>query len=279
MTIHPAPLRMDQELGGPAFHALQSIVARETGIHLPESKRMMLQARLAGRLTELGLSGIEDFLAGIAAGDAQLRDTLITCVTTNVTAFFREAHHFSLLENRILPPLLPGLADGGRLRLWSAGCSTGEEPYSMAASLHKLTAGMDAPDVRILATDIDRRVLQTAEAAIYPPDRQTRLPVERRNLLFAADRPNEIRAAIRQLVRFRPLNLNGDWPMRGPFDAIFCRNVAIYFPRETQEALWLRFAALLRRGGWLILGHSERLTGPAACHFRCEDVTAYRKVD
>lgn len=273
------PARDDQEIDAAGFAILRRIVERETGIDLPDGKRALLQARLAGRLRASGLSGFSDFLARLDAHDGQAeRAALIAAVTTNVTAFFREEHHFTLLRSRILPSLLDPLRRGGRLRLWSSACSTGEEAYSLAATLLAACPEAATLDARILATDVDTTVLVRAERAEYDPTLVGALSPAHRNALFGTGPVHHIRDDLRRLVRFRHLNLNGDWPMRGPFQVIFCRNAAIYFTRDRQERLWQRFAALLVPGGWLMLGHSERLTGPAAPAFRCEDITAYRKI-
>ncbi|MBD1204059.1 MAG: chemotaxis protein [Rhodobacteraceae bacterium] len=274
-----APGKADQEIDAPTFALLQRIVERETGIALADGKRPMLQARLGSRLRSMGMSGFRAFLARLDDPAARSeRAALISAITTNVTAFFREAHHFALLRERILPPLIEPLRRGGRLRLWSAACSTGEEAYSIAANLHLACPDIARLDARILATDIDEQVLCRAAEGDYGPRQLAALTPAQRSALFGPPGSTRIREDVRRLVQFLPLNLNGDWPMRGPFHVIFCRNVAIYFPRDRQERLWQRCADLLAPGGWLLLGHSERLTGPAAPAFRCEDITAYRKI-
>jgi len=277
----PVPLRAaDHTLDEQQFRALQGIISRETGIHLPEAKRFFLQARLCSKMRLLGLPSLDAFIDKITSGEGRReRDILISAVTTNVTSFFREEHHFTLLTDRILPPLLACLDQGGKVRIWSAACSTGEEAYSIAATLQGLCPDAARRDARILATDIDPEVLRTAAVGEYASARVSALPPHRRSALFSPSNPTVIREELRRLLRFRLLNLNGEWPMRGAFDVIFCRNAAIYFPRERQERLWQRFAALLPPGGWLILGHSERLTGPAARSFSCEGITAYRRLD
>ncbi|WGV15799.1 CheR family methyltransferase [Fuscovulum ytuae] len=274
-----APGRPDNEIDAETFARLQRIVERETGIALAEGKRPMLQARLATRLRSLGMAGFQEFLTRVEGPDAATeRASLISAITTNVTSFFREAHHFTLLQDRILPPLLDQPRNGARLRLWSSACSSGEEAYSIAAILLAAVPDANRRDARILATDIDEQVLNRAITGDYGPQQMAGLSPVQRGLLFGPTGSTQIRSELRQLVGFRQLNLNGDWPMRGPFDVIFCRNVAIYFPRERQERLWQRFADLLAPGGWLLLGHSERLSGPATAAFRCEDITAYRKI-
>ena len=274
-----APGRPEQEIDARTFALLQRIVERETGIALAEGKRPMLQARLGNRLRSMGLPGFQALLARLDDPEAQAeRAALISAITTNVTSFFREPHHFDLLRDRILPPLLDPLRRGGRLRLWSAACSTGEEAYSIAASLHLACPDIGRLDARILATDIDEQVLRRAASAEYGARHTTALTPVQRAALFGPPGATRIRDDLRRLVQVLPLNLNGDWPMRGPFHVIFCRNVAIYFPRDRQERLWQRCADLLAPGGWLLLGHSERLTGTATPAFRCEGITAYRKI-
>lgn len=271
-------VRPDHEFDDATFAALRRLVERETGISIADSKRQMLQARMAGRLRTFGLTGLKAFIARLDDPDAHAeRAALISAVTTNVTSFFREEHHFALLRERILPTLADPRFRGEPLRLWSAACSTGEEAYSIAACLHPAIAAGTLTGARILATDIDEAVLQRAALADYDPRQIDGLLPARRTALFGRPGATRIREDLRRLVRFLPLNLNGDWPMHGPFHVIFCRNVAIYFSRDRQERLWQRFAQLLAPGGWLLIGHSERLTGPAAADFRCEDITAYRK--
>lgn len=274
-----APGRPEHEIDARTFAMLQRIVELETGIALPESKRPMLQARLGNRLRSMGMPDFDALVARLNNPEARSeRAALISAITTNVTSFFREAHHFALLRDRILPPLLDPLRRGARLRLWSAACSTGEEAYSIAASLVFACPDIARLDARILATDIDEQVLRRAAAAEYGVRQMAALTPAQHSLLFGPPGATRIRDELRRLIQFLPLNLNGDWPMHGPFHVIFCRNVAIYFPRFRQERLWQRCADLLAPGGWLLLGHSERLIGPAATAFRCEDISAYRKI-
>ena len=200
-----------------------------------------------------------------------------SAITTNVTGFFREAHHFRHLETVALPPLLAQARTGGRVRLWSSACSTGEEPWCIAAVLRKLCPDVTGLDLRILASDVDRRALARAEAGRYGSEAITGLAPEMRRMLFGPE-DGLILPELRGALRFRHLNLIGEWPMRGGFDVIFCRNVAIYFDKPTQERLWSRFAASLRPGGWLYIGHSERITGPAAAAFAVEGITTYRRI-
>lgn len=271
-------LRREIRLDEAEFRALGALVAQETGIALAEGKRLMVQSRLLGRLRALGLGGFAEYVALL--GQPQGRDEvqeLISAVTTNVTGFFREEHHFRHLAEVVLPPLVARARQGGRVRLWSSACSTGEEPWSIAATLRRLCPEAGDLDLRILATDVDRKVLARAEAARYGDEAQAALSPEVQRQLFVGT-GGAILPDLRRAVRFRPLNLIGDWPMRGGFDAIFCRNVVIYFDKPTQERLWQRFAEVLPPGGWLYVGHSERISGPAAALFAAEGVTTYRRL-
>jgi chemotaxis protein methyltransferase CheR len=253
--------------GGPhlspaEFRALAARVRALTGIVLREHKRQMLQGRLARRLRALGLSDFAAYLALLDRPEgAAEQGALISAITTNLTAFFRERHHFTHLEAEVIRP---AMARGARrFRVWSAGCSTGEEPYSVQMTM--LAAGGLARDwdYRLLATDLDGDVLAQAAAGRYAADRLAPLP---RALVARAferhpDGSATVRPALRAAVSFRQLNLLGDWPLRGPFDAIFCRNVLIYFDAPAKQAIVGRLAALLAPEGVLYLGHSESLLG------------------
>jgi chemotaxis protein methyltransferase CheR len=267
------------------FRQIAAMLHADAGIHLPESKAALVYSRLAKRLRALGLASFRDYCALVAEREGlDERQKMLAALTTNVTRFFREPHHFELLEKQVLPPLLDAARQGERVRLWSAACSSGQEPYSIALSI--LSAMPDAGrfDVRILATDIDPNMLAEAERGVYAESILEPVPARLRARWFApaeraragAPRAYRVAEALRQLVAFRELNLIGPWPMKGCFQAIFCRNVSIYFDEATQATLWDRFAPMLSPGGRLYIGHSERITGPAAALFESEGVTAYR---
>jgi len=244
-------------LTGPEFARVCALLYRIAGIKLVPGKEGLVQARLARRLHALDLDHFGAYFDLVERDGSQAELTqMVDLLTTNKTSFFREAYHFDFLRDRVLP----GLA-GRPARIWSAGCSTGEEPYSLGM-LCRDTLGARA-DVRILATDISTRVLATAKAATYPAESLGDVPddVRRRHFAPAADgRGVRVADAVREMVSFARLNLMGDWPMRGPFDAILCRNVMIYFDKPTQERLVNRFYELLPPGGHLFVGHSESLT-------------------
>jgi chemotaxis protein methyltransferase CheR len=257
-------------------------LARTTlGIDLRPFKSTIIHHRLSTRIRELGLASLGDYLDLVeGSGPGEEGDRLISAITTNVTRFFREPHHFDALERDVLPDLLARARAGGRVRLWSAGCSSGQEPYSIAASILKLCPDAPQFDVKILATDIDTDVLAQARRAVYSGEEVGHLSPSHRQMLFgiSADRSGfAIREEVAGLVAFNRLNLVDRWPMRQPIDAIFCRNVAIYLETGVRELLWQRFVELLRDGGFLFAGHSERVVGPALARLQHAGVTTYRK--
>ncbi len=263
------------------FRCLQRLVARHTGITLSPAKRDMLYSRLARRLRALGLRRFKEYCALLQEdGNSEELRHFTNAVTTNLTAFFREPHHFDYLRDEFLPAMIERRADRRRLRIWSAGCSTGEEPYSIAITLAE-TMPRDW-DVRILATDLDSNVLDRARQGIYSEERTAEVPERLKRKWFLRGRAGHqgkvrVRRELRDMIRFRQLNLMHEWPMRGPFDAIFCRNVIIYFDKPTQSRLMDRFADILADDGRLFLGHSETLYR-VTDRFQLLGRTIYRKV-
>jgi len=261
------------------FNGVAAIARREAGLALNPARSGMVRSRLMRRLRALGINDFGVYLAYVSSPDGQeeLRQ-MISALTTNVTNFFRESHHFDTLRDRALPPLMTRAASGGRVRLWSAGCSAGQEPYSMAMTILGLDPDAPNRDIRILASDIDDAILSTARAGIYDRAALEPLDPRQRSTCFhpRPDGMAEVAPALRALVRFRPLNLHAPWPMSQKFDVIFCRNVLIYFDAETQAALLRRFAAALAPEGWLFLGHSERVGPGEQSLFRRDGVTTFR---
>lgn len=251
----------------------------EFGLHLPATRKDLVYARLVKRLRQLDLRDFHSYCCLLDGPDGvEERSQMLSALTTNVTHFFREAHHFKLLRDQILPPLIRIARARGRVRLWSAGCSAGQEPYSLAFTLLEMCPEAGKLDIRILATDVDPQVLHQAAVGVYPAEDLKALPEPARRLTEPVAQDSfRIGDKVRYLVRFAPLNLIEDWPMRGPFDVIFCRNVAIYFDKETQSRLWHRLADLLPEGGHLFIGHSERVAGPAETALHSIGVTAYCK--
>ena len=273
---------------GPAdFEAISRIVYEGAGIVLPPTKSMLVYSRLAPRVRETGSGTFTAYVERIRADKAE-RHRAIEALTTNHTFFYRESHHFEHFAEAVRPGLVAQAAARQPVRLWSAGCSSGEETWSLALTL----LGPDRAegqrvarsDTLILATDINGKVLRKAEAARYPAADIEPVPAAlrqpwTRTLGESAAKGGdaEIGEEARALVRFRSLNLLGEWPMARPFDAIFCRNVMIYFDQPTKERLVSRLAAQLKPGGHLYIGHSERATGPAEAVLEQVVPTIYRR--
>jgi chemotaxis protein methyltransferase CheR len=263
------------------FRKIAAMVHGDAGIALHETKATLVYSRLAKRLRALGLSSFQDYCALVAGQDGvDERQRMLAALTTNVTRFFREPHHFDHLRQKVLPPLLSAARAGGKVRLWSAACSSGQEPYSAAMTILSLMPEAPNLDIKILATDIDPNMVVEARNGVYAEGLMAGVSEEyrRRWTAPAAGRPGYVQVAdeARALVTFNELNLIGDWPMKGKFSAIFCRNVAIYFDDATQAKLWSRFAPLVPVGGTLYIGHSERVAGPASAHFEPDGITTYR---
>ncbi|MEQ8294098.1 MAG: protein-glutamate O-methyltransferase [Roseovarius sp.] len=281
--LSPAAGAAINEVDDRSFRRLADRVYADCGIVLSDGKRNLVTSRLARRLRDLGLEDFDAYCRFIEAPDgAEERRQMISLLTTNVTKFFREAHHFTSLEQQVLPPLAERARAGGRVRIWSAGCSSGQEPYSIAATLRKVMPDAAKHDVRILGTDIDPEMIRLGRAAVYPDAAEAPIPPEMRRLMFGPAQPSDkvwrIVPDLKALVTLTELNLMQDWPMRGRFDVIFCRNVVIYFDAPTQARLWTRFAEVLAPGGFLFVGHSERVSGPAASQFGPAGVTQYRRL-
>ena len=263
------------------FKTIAQILHAHAGIALAEGKAALVYSRLAKRLRALGLRSFRDYCTLIQdAREVDERQAMMAALTTNVTRYFREPHHFDHLRDQVLPKLVEQAKRGGRIRLWSAACSNGQEPYSMAITI--LAALPDAAnlDVKILATDIDPNMVAEGAAGVYSDDLLAPVPAaSRKHFTPVAGAPGRFSAdaTLRRLVAFKELNLIGDWPMRGRFDVIFCRNVVIYFDDATQERVWGRFTPILNPGGVLYIGHSERVTGPAAQQLQPAGLTTYVK--
>jgi chemotaxis protein methyltransferase CheR len=260
------------------FNRIARIAYDEAGICLPDSKATLVYARLVKRLRRLKLRDFSDYCALVTSeGGSDERRNMIAALTTNLTRFFRETHHFDHLRRSVLP------VARGRVRLWSAACSSGEEAVSIALCVLADQPDAATRDLRILATDIDPNMLEAARAGVFSAASVEHVPKSLRGPAhrpwFIPETAGFVRVApeVLALIDFRPLNLIADWPMRGPFQAIFCRNVAIYFDQPTQEKLWLRLADMLAADGVLYIGHSERVTGPAYARLRADGVTTYRR--
>jgi chemotaxis protein methyltransferase CheR len=250
-------------LTGGQFATIRDLVFRVCGINLHEGKEGLVQSRLARQLRKLGLADFDQYIEHVHAdGTGRALSDLVDALTTNKTSFFRESRHFDLLRDEILPVLMRQ----PHIRMWSAGCSSGEEPYTLAMVARQALPARGGPDTRILATDLATTVLAKARAGEYEEGALADVPEPFARTAFECVRREPTRLFrvqddVRSLVRFARLNLMDDWPMRGPLDVIFCRNVMIYFTKATQERLVARFHALLAPGGYLFVGHSESLSG------------------
>ena len=246
------------------FHQIRQFVTENTGIVLTDAKKDMVYGRLTKRLRKGPYNNFDDFCQAIRDGDEAERDYLINAITTNLTAFFREDHHFEFLANVAIPELVKQNQHSKRIRIWSAGCSTGEEPYSIAMVLRETIPNIDEWDVKILATDLDANVIAHGQAGVYREDRIEGLSAERKKRWFRrgkGDKAGFVKVApeLQHIISFKRLNLLQEWPMKGPFDLMFCRNVVIYFDKDTQRILFKRYCKMLRSKAYLLIGHSETL--------------------
>ncbi|WP_207801783.1 CheR family methyltransferase [Phenylobacterium hankyongense] len=260
------------------FRRIAATLHAASGIALPESKATLVYSRLAKRLRTLGLESFRDYCALVAgAGGLDERQQMIVALTTNVTRFFREPHHFEHLKTQVLPPLLAAARRGAPVRIWSAGCSNGQEPYSIALTILSMMPEAPEHDIRVLATDIDSQMIAEGRAGLYGAGAMAPVPGELRARWFERE-GDDWRASdpLKKLVVFNELNLMTDWPMRRQFQAIFCRNVVIYFEEATQAKVFGRFLPLMGPDARLYIGHSERLCGEAAQRLETDGVTTYR---
>ncbi len=263
------------------FERIRVLVYEHAGIHLSEAKGNLVYGRLSRRLRVLQLARFDDYLRFLQQHAETELTEFLNAITTNLTSFFRENHHFEALCNQVLPELMHARRAARRLRVWSAGCSTGEEPYSLAMVLSETVLDQPGWDVRLLATDLDTSVLETARTGVYAADRVSNVSRERLRRFFRrgvgvnAGRVQVV-AELQRLIAFNQLNLMETWPMRGLIDVIFCRNVVIYFDKPTQARLFDRFADLLSTDGRLFVGHSETLN-KVTDRFELVGQTMYRK--
>lgn len=262
------------------FRKASDLVKSLAGIHLTDGKRELVSARLAKRLRTLGLSTLSDYLDMVREDKTQ--DELVMmldALTTNLTSFWRESDHFDYVVEKILPAL--EARGQNEIRVWSAGCSTGEEPYGLAMLILGNLRNPRSTRLRVLATDLSTRVLDTAKRGKYGEERVKNIPPDLRNKFVSKEDAHSgtlysMNPEVRSAITFARLNLMESWPMKGPFDMIFCRNVMIYFDKPTQKQLVERFGTLLSSGGTLFVGHSESLAG-VQHSFRYVRPTIYEK--
>lgn len=262
------------------FNFLRKLSRDYSGIQVADERFDMFYSRLSKRLRKLGLASFKDYCRYLKDYPDEEFTEFINAITTNLTAFFRENHHFDYLRDTVIPEILKRNKDLRQIKVWSAGCSTGEEPYSLAIILkERVPPGWD---VKILATDLDTHVLHTASEGVYALERASGISDERLKKWFMrgkSDQSGQIKARpeLQQIIRFRRLNLMAEWPMKCRFDFIFCRNVLIYFDRETKTRLAKRYARMLAGHSWLFIGHSESLSHLSQ-EFELAACTTYRKI-
>ncbi|SDN37457.1 CheR family methyltransferase [Vreelandella arcis] len=252
-------IERDLELTNADFTRIRELIYQRAGIVLAEHKREMVYSRLAKRLRHHGLTRFSDYLSRLERQpDAKEWEAFTNALTTNLTAFFREAHHFPLLADHLKNKQEP-------VSVWCSAASTGEEPYSIAMTLLE-TLGSRASQAKVVATDIDTDALDKARKGIYPQEQVRKLEDARIKRFFQKGTGNHlglarVRPEVTSLVEFMPMNLLApQWPVKGPFDVIFCRNIMIYFDKETQAKILKRFAPLLKPDGLLFAGHSENFS-------------------
>ena len=282
-TNHSSVGATEYTLSEQEFRTIARTLLDEAGIYLSDDKKSLVYARLAKRLRKLGISSFGEYCTLIESKEGtEERRAMLAALTTNVTHFFREAHHFKHLKETVLPPLLNDAKTGGKVRIWSAGCSNGQEPYSIALTILELLPEASSLDVKILATDIDPNMLQDGRQGRYEERTFHSLPPGLLEKYFQKDTEATstfytANAELKKLVSFKELNLIAPtWPMKGKFDVIFCRNVVIYFQMDTQAVIWQRYADHLNPEGYLYTGHSERISGQASDRFTGDGITTYK---
>lgn len=241
------------------FGEIKKLIYARAGISLADSKQSLVYGRLGRRLRALGIGSFTEYLDYLGSNDDEWQ-SFINALTTNLTSFFREPHHFPILAEHIKK-----LGKGKPINLWCSAASTGEEPYSIAMTMVELFDSYRAP-IQIVATDIDTHVLETAQRGIYSAERIERMPAGQIKRFFLKGKgANEgmvrVRQELKDMITFRQLNLlDNDWPIKGPFDAIFCRNVMIYFDKPTQKTILSRFVPMMASHALLFAGHSENFS-------------------
>lgn len=246
------------------FQRVKKLVLEHTGICLSDIKHDMMYSRLAKRIRQLRLNNFGDYIDLIESGDESELGNFTNSVTTNLTSFFREKHHFEYLKSTLIPALMKSNADTRKIRIWSAGCSTGEEPYSLAMTLKETIPDSAGWDVKILATDLDTNVLETGSNGVYSMERVNGISPAVLKRWFNKGKGEreglvKVSSELRDMIMFKQLNLMEPLPVKPGVDVIFCRNVVIYFDKPTQTILFDKYAETLRSDGYLVIGHSESL--------------------
>jgi chemotaxis protein methyltransferase CheR len=279
----------DEVLAGGEFPLMRrdladiaAMIYSDAGIYLNETKASLVYSRLSKHIRQLGLKDFRAYcdLVSSPAGAAERRE-MLSYLTTNFTRFFRENHHFDHLRTEVLPGLVARVKAGGRARIWSAASSDGQEPYSIALTALSVLPNIADYDFKILATDIDPKILAAARLGAYDEGSLETVSPQMRKQYFQQVNIDgrmkwQVTDAVKRLITYNELNLMANWPFKGKFDVIFCRNVVIYFDEPTQMRIWSRFSELLPDGGHLYIGHSERVSGDAKALFDNTGITTYK---
>jgi chemotaxis protein methyltransferase CheR len=264
------------------LNEIAAMIYSDAGIALNDSKASLVYSRLSKHIRNLGLSGFRAYCQLVSSPEgAGERREMLSHLTTNFTRFFRENHHFEHLRDEVLPGLVQRAKSGGRVRIWSAASSDGQEPYSIALTVFQAFPNVLDYDFKILATDIDPKILAIARQGAYDEQAlETVSPAIRKQWFKEVEingrRKFQVDERLKRLITYNELNLMAQWPFKGKFDMIFCRNVVIYFDEPTQMRIWTRFSDLLPVGGHLYIGHSERVSGDSKNDFDNIGITTYR---
>ena len=267
------------ELSEQHFETIARLVREVSGIQLREGKLGLVRSRLSKRLRENGIDNYSKYidLVRSRAGEEEMEE-LICAMSTNVTGFNREPHHFEHFKLQVLPSIIKKLLSGAAVRIWSAGCSNGSEPHTAACAVLDVLPDASKHDFRILATDIDKYSLETGRSGHYSNDMVSKLAPETRKKWFVKTKTGfQLHDDPRSLVTFKTLNLLKPWPLKRAYDVIFCRNVLIYFSHEDQSKLFVKFADHLSAGAHFYIGHSERVAGPALGKLNSIGATTYQR--
>jgi chemotaxis protein methyltransferase CheR len=261
---------------------IAAMIYSDAGIYLNETKASLVYSRLSKHIRQLGLRDFRTYCELVSSqhGAAERRE-MLSFLTTNFTRFFRENHHFDHLRTEVLPGMISRLKAGGRARIWSAASSDGQEPYSIALTALSVMPNIADYDFKILATDIDPKILAAARLGAYDANSLETVSPQMRKQYFSevnidGKQKWQVSDQVKRLITYNELNLMANWPFKGKFDVIFCRNVVIYFDEPTQVRIWNRFSDLLTDGGHLYIGHSERVSGEAKAYFDNTGITTYK---
>ena len=269
---------VESTMSDQVFAGFQRITLEQTGIELAEGKRAMIVNRFSRRLLALGLTCFEEYLTLVADPHSEEALEFIETVTTNLTYFYRESHHFEVISKMVLPELARRTDPTKPIRIWSAACSSGQEPYTLAITVRESEAAKDRL-VRILCTDIDSKMVAATQAGCYRAEEMRGLSQERRDKWFErrADGRYDASELLRSLIICKRLNLFDNWPIRPGVDVIMCRNVLIYFNPDYQKKLLQKFSEVQNNGGYLFLGHSESIDGFSDMYRRIDN-TVYERI-